>query len=253
MEDLDPPREEPGAAQRILHTLQCHGLHWDEPVLWQSRRRAAYARARQRLAARGCLFRWDCTRAALGAHGACRGRCQPRQASLRQPSAVRIRVPPDCHIAFEDLKQGLQCVALGRETPDFVVLRKDALDAYQLAVAVDDAAQAISHVVRGADLLDSTARQIFVQQQLDFPTPRYCHLPVITDARGHKLSKQRHAPALDDAKAVANLRCALHLLGQRAPPAQLSGVEPVLAFAAEHWQLARVPHAGSVAAAAAHT
>ncbi|MCB1676580.1 MAG: tRNA glutamyl-Q(34) synthetase GluQRS [Halioglobus sp.] len=253
MEDLDPPREEAGAAQRILHTLQCHGLHWDEPVLWQSRRSAIYARARRRLEAQCLLFRCDCTRAMLGAHGACRGRCQPRQTSLRQPSAVRVRVPPDCHIEFEDLKQGRQCVALGRETPDFVVRRKDALDAYQLAVAVDDAAQAISHVVRGSDLLDSTARQIYLQQVLGYRTPRYCHIPVITDALGHKLSKQSRAPAVDDSRALANLRTALRFLRQREAPAQLCDVEQLLAFAARHWQVDRVPGALSIPASATDT
>ena len=119
--------------------------------------------------------------------------------------ATRVAVPPGCHISFIDRLQGTREVALGAELPDFVVRRKDGLDAYQLAVVVDDAWQGITHIVRGSDLLDSTGRQIFLQQLLGAPTPSYCHLPVITDTAGHKFSKQNHAPPLRDDRAGGNL------------------------------------------------
>ena len=241
MDDLDPPREEPGAAQRILNSLQHHGLHWDEPVLWQSARKPAYAAALDTLAVRGHLFNCECTRAVLGPGGACCSRCAERQSTLTWPCATRVKVPADCQIRFDDQLQGQQFTRLGQHVTDFVVKRKDGLDAYQLAVVVDDAMQGINHVVRGSDLLDSTPRQIFLQQLLEYPTPRYCHLPVITNAQGQKLSKQNHAPALDDDRAAANLRSALHFLRQNEPPTELAGVEQILAFATGQWAPRKIP------------
>ena len=241
MEDLDPPREEPGAAGRILHSLQCHGLAWDEEVLWQSRRAAVYAEALEALSAAHHLFYCNCTRAMLGPGGACNGHCISRQALVNPPRAARVRVPRECRIRFQDALQGLQDSHLGQEFPDFVVKRKDGLDAYQLAVVVDDAAQGISHVVRGSDLLDSTPRQIFLQQLLGYPTPRYCHLPVITNQLGQKFSKQNHAPALDDAQPHANLRLALRFLHQQEPPEDLVTTDQLLDFAIRHWMPERIP------------
>lgn len=241
MEDLDPPREEPGAADHILASLRCHSLHWDGEVLYQSTRRAAYTAALSVLAQHKLLFYCDCSRAMLGADGACCGNCRARQQQLTGPSAIRIAIPNTCEIRFTDLLQGPQHCALGTSVKDFVVRRRDTLDAYQLAVVVDDAAQGITHVVRGSDLLDATPRQIFLQQELAYATPQYCHLPVITTAQGQKFSKQNHAPPLDNDQAVCNLRRALRFLQQPEPPATLAGVEDVLAYATGHWTLARVP------------
>ncbi|MAT94998.1 MAG: tRNA glutamyl-Q(34) synthetase GluQRS [Halioglobus sp.] len=240
MEDLDPPREEPGAAAAILHSLQAHGLVADEPPLFQGRRAAAYAAALRRLEAAGHLFRCDCSRAALGPDGACRGGCRERQHSLGAPASVRVQVPAQCHVQFQDALQGAQQCHLGAAFPDFVLRRKDGLDAYQLAVVVDDCAQGITHVVRGSDLLDSTPRQVFLQGLLDCPTPAYCHLPVITNRHGQKFSKQNQAPPLDDAAAVANLRLALRFLGQPEPAAGLDQPSQLLASAVQHWDLARI-------------
>ncbi len=248
MEDLDPPREEPGAGRRILYSLQCHGLHWDGEVMWQSSRGAAYAAALETLAAGGHLFRCDCTRQMLGPGGTCAGRCRERQTEITGPWAVRVSVPADCRIEFSDRLQGPQASDLGRELPDFVVRRKDGLDAYQLAVVVDDANQGITDVVRGSDLLDSTPRQIFLQRLLGCGAPRYCHLPVITNAQGQKLSKQNRAPALDDERPAANLRQALRFLQQEAPPVQLRAPGELLAFALRHWEPGRIPAALAVAA-----
>lgn len=240
MEDLDPPREEPGAAARILQSLQRHGLHWDEAVMYQSARGNAYSAALSALSQLGALFVCDCTRAMLDADGVCRGNCRERQEELADSGAIRVSVPANATVTFTDLLQGSQAIAL---PSDFVVRRRDQLTAYQLAVVVDDAAQGITHVVRGSDLLDSTPRQIFLQQSLGYLTPVYCHLPVITTAQGQKLSKQNHAPALVDENAVNNLRDALRFLGQHPPANSLTHTDDVLAHAIEHWNLARVPAA----------
>ncbi len=249
MEDLDPPREEPGAADSILHSLQCHGLHWDENILYQSTRTSAYAAALTNLADRGSLFPCDCTRAILSTSGACQGNCRTSQTKISGPAAVRVSVPCEQDILFTDRLQGPEHTLLGQSLKDFVVKRKDKLYAYQLAVVVDDAEQGITHVVRGSDLLDSTPRQIFLQQRLDYPTPRYCHLPVITTRQGQKFSKQNHAPALDNSMAHSNLLCALRFLHQCEPPAALASVEQLLAYAIEHWSLEQIPAVSSIPAA----
>lgn len=248
MEDLDPPREPAGAADAILRSLEQHGLTWDEEVLWQSSRHQAYADALADLRRLGLLFHCDCTRARLGAGGACRGRCAPRQAAVSEPFAVRITVPGNTVIACEDGLQGQQRWHLGRELGDFTLLRKDGLYAYQLAVTVDDSYQGISHVVRGSDLLDSTPRQYYLQRCLGLHHPSYSHIPVITNAQGQKLSKQNHAPALDAGSAATNLRQALQFLRQPPPPADLQTCEHILAFACDHWACGRVPGRRSAAA-----
>lgn len=248
MEDLDPPREEPGAAASILLSLQSHGLHWDEDVMYQSTRGGAYAAALSQLAQRDTLFTCDCTRAMLDAEGVCRGDCRARQQDMAGRGAIRAAVPADCSIRFTDCLQGVQHIALGTVQRDFIVRRKDGLTAYQLAVVVDDAEQGVTHVVRGSDLLDSTPRQIFLQQQLGYATPAYCHVPVITTAQGQKFSKQNHAPALSNEYAEKNVRRALRFLRQEPPPASLRHVDEVLEFAITHWALARVPNAMAIAA-----
>lgn len=249
MEDLDPPREEPGAAASILKSLQRHGLFWDEEVLYQSTRTADYTIALNELARAGRLFSCDCTRAMLAPEGTCCGHCRARQTDIRSPHASRITGQPGCRIQFTDLLQGPQLTALGESSADFVVRRKDGLHAYQLAVVVDDAAQGITHVVRGSDLLDSTPRQILLQQLLSYPTPRYCHLPVITTHRGQKFSKQNRSAALVDNDAAHNLRCALRFLQQSEPPAALATATQVLDYAIKYWDLSRVPATMAIPAA----
>jgi glutamyl-Q tRNA(Asp) synthetase len=241
IEDLDPPREERGAAQSILESLQQHGLHEDEEVAFQSQRGPAYAATLQILQAGGHLFLCDCTRPVLGPNGACRGNCPERQTQLNSPTATRVMVPPACHIHFSDLVQGLQETPLGSAAANFIVKRKDGLNAYQLAVAVDDAWQGITHIVRGSDLMDSTSRQIFLQELLGYPTPIYSHIPVITDGSGQKFSKQNHAPALKDGDASANLRAALRFLQQDEPPTALRDAPQILDFAIRHWAPATIP------------
>jgi len=248
MEDLDPPREEPGAADRILASLRGHGLHWDGDVLYQSRRHAAYAHALRRLEDAGQLFRCDCTRAMLGPGGACGGRCAPRQDAIGRRCALRLRVAPGTSIAFRDRVQGEQREELGATLPDFVLRRKDGLYAYQLAVVVDDGFQGITHIVRGSDLLDSTARQIHLQRCLGLPQPDYLHVPVIANRAGQKFSKQNHAPALRTAAAADNLRAALAFLRQPPPPAGADCAE-ILRCAVGGWAPDAIPAALSITAA----
>jgi glutamyl-Q tRNA(Asp) synthetase len=236
MEDLDAPRNLPGAAEEILRTLQALGLHGDGPVVFQSQRTALYRESLEKI--RSETYWCGCTRreiadsslglAADGAQiypGTCRNGLPPG----RVPRALRVRVP-DAEISFTDRVQGVVRQNLAREVGDFVVQRADGQFAYQLAVVVDDAAQGITDVVRGADLLDSTARQIYLQRLLGLPAPRYLHVPVVVNAAGEKLSKQTGATAIDPARDIAR---ALAFLGQNetARPAE----------AAASWDITRIP------------
>lgn len=248
MDDLDPPREEPGAADDILNSLQHHGMHWDGNVLYQGERSAAYADALATLGNDGLLFACDCTRAMLSDAGNCPGNCRARQEDVGEARCIRVNVPTACDIRFTDLLQGPQQVALGAGLRDFILRRKDGLYAYQLAVVVDDAAQGITHVVRGSDLLDSTPRQVYLQQCLDLPTPRYAHLPVITNREGQKFSKQTLAPPLENARATHSLRLALRFLNQPEPPLAITHVTELLAWAEGAWDLQRVPAEMAIAA-----
>jgi glutamyl-Q tRNA(Asp) synthetase len=249
IEDLDPPREDPGAAAAILRSLQCHGLLWDREVLYQSTRESAYATTLRELTLADHVFFCDCSRATLGPDGACQGECRSRQSHIATPHAVRVNVKAGCQIQFNDRLQGPQYSDLGKDLPDFVVRRKDGLTAYQLAVIVDDAEQGITHVVRGSDLLDSTPRQIYLQQLLGYATPQYCHFPVITHVNGQKFSKQNQSPALVNADATRNLRNALRFLHQPQPPTALTGVQQILEHAVEHWSIQPIPATLSISAA----
>ena len=249
IDDLDPPREEPGAAAGILQSLRCHALHWDEDILYQSQRSLPYQNVLDTLQSKGLLFACDCTRAQLDANGNCGGDCRRRQTDITGPAALRAHLSKGSVIRFTDQLQGQQTLASGQPINDFVVRRKDGLNAYQLAVVVDDAAQGINHVVRGSDLLDTTAKQVFLQQQLDYPTPVYCHLPVITNSLGQKFSKQTHARPLDDDAAAGNLRLALSFLDQPAPPSDLLLPAEILTFATTHWQRDRIPARAAIDAA----
>lgn len=248
MEDVDAPRCSPAAAAEILRTLEACGFVWDGEVVWQSRRSEAYAAALERLKAAGRVFPCACTRAeladsAIAPDGAAiyPGTCRDGLAAGRTARAWRLRVG-DARISFDDAIQGPIASDLGSEAGDFILRRADGLFAYQLAVVVDDAAAGISHVVRGADLLASTARQIFLQQCLGLPMPSYAHLPVAVNAAGEKLSKQTRAAPVDRTRPVPALFAALNFLGQE-PPVDLAGatLSEFWTWASEHWQLGRVP------------
>ncbi len=212
MEDLDPPREVPGAADDILRTLTAFGLESDEPVIYQSRRNDVYRHAFDALKSHNDVFPCWCSRADLEAFNGIHPEVCIASPDASRAPAWRMRVPRDS-IEFLDLNQGPQRQDLRDDVGDFVVLRTEGWFAYQLAVVVDDAQQRISEIVRGADLLDSTPRQIYLQRRLGYPTPRYLHMPVVMDDDGRKLSKQDRARPVDRADPIAALRMALEFLG----------------------------------------
>lgn len=244
VEDLDPPREKPGAAADILRTLEQHGLHWDGEVVYQSRRLALYEAALAQLARDGHAFRCALSRTQLEAFGSNHpGRATSEAHGTGDgPCAWRLDVA-DTTIDFNDRVQGRQSFNLAREGGPFVIRRRDGLFAYQLAVVVDDADQGVTDVVRGCDLLDSTPRQMWLQQRLGLPHPHYAHIPVLAGEDGQKLSKQDLAAPVTADRRVANLRLALRALGQGArgdSPAEL------LAAAITGWDIARVPRQPSI-------
>ena len=244
IEDVDGPRTVAGAAGDILDTLRKFGMQSDEKPIWQSQREDAYQRAFERLLTAGLVFPCGCTRreiadsiaqthlrhATLAYPGTCRDGLHGKP-----PRAWRMRVP-DGHAAlftFEDRWQGTQTQDLATEVGDFVLKRADDEWAYQLAVVVDDADSGMTHIVRGADLLDSTARQIYSQQCLNVPPPAYLHVPVVENEHGEKLSKQTGATPLDTTKPVAALTQAARHLGLEPSPA--SSLETFLSDATAQW------------------
>ncbi|MCI4187208.1 tRNA glutamyl-Q(34) synthetase GluQRS [Dickeya dianthicola] len=241
IEDIDPPREVPGAAARILSQLEQYGLRWDGDVVYQSRRHDLYRAVLADLQRQGKCYYCTCTRQRLqqiGGHydGHCRDRgLPPNQAALRLRQSQPV-------LHFHDRLRG-QIDAdpmLARE--DFIIHRRDGLFAYNLAVVVDDHCQGVTEIVRGADLIEPTVRQLSLYQQLDYPAPAYVHLPLALNADGNKLSKQNHAPALPDGDPRAVLAQALTFLRQPLPAhwRDLSR-DALLAWAVAHWSLATVP------------
>jgi len=247
IEDIDPYREPPGAADRILHLLDAFGLHWDGPVLYQSQRLEAYSEALRELQVRGLTYPCNCTRRRMRALGGrYDGHCARHPDSVREPAAVRLRVPEN-PVRFEDRIQGPQSFSLSTTCGDFIVRRKDGLFAYQLAVAIDDAWQQVTEVLRGSDLLDSTPRQIHVLHELDLPAPAYAHIPVASNADGQKLSKQHFARPLEEDHAGTRLHEALAFLGQE-PPANLLGAttEQLLQWGIANWDIQKVPRVATI-------
>lgn len=236
IEDLDPPREMPGASDLILRQLEACGFEWDGEVRFQSTRHAAYEAALHQLQDQHDLFWCRCSRAELSRlpSAAYPGTCR-RFTAPRADAAIRLRVD-EGPVRFTDGLFGDQQEDVRQTTGDFVLKRRDGLYAYQLAVVVDDADQGITQVVRGADLLDNTARQIVLQKRLGLPTPSYIHLPLVVHPDGSKLSKQTFAPALPLAGTSPLLVRALHQLNQ-SPPAGLAEESPsfILDWAVRHW------------------
>jgi glutamyl-Q tRNA(Asp) synthetase len=248
MEDLDPPREIAGAADAILRTLEAFGMGWDGSVLYQSTRSPAYLAALEQLQKQGVLYACACTRREIadssidGRYGPVYpGTCRAGLPAGREPRAVRVGTEAGV-VGFEDALQGRVSQALQAEVGDFVLRRADGLFAYQLAVVVDDAEQGMTEIVRGADLLDSTPRQIYLQRLLELPTPGYLHLPVALNLQGEKLSKQTLAHPVDTAVPVATLAGVLRFLGQ-AVPAEVTqaDLEAFWRWAVAHWDPALIP------------
>lgn len=250
IDDLDPPRVVPGAADAILRALDAYGFAWHGPVEYQSRRRDAYESALSKLGHLGVVYACACTRreiadSVISQRGAAvyPGTCRAGLAPGKTARAIRVNVQ-GAHVTLQDRLQGEITLDLAREVGDFVIRRADGLFAYQLAAVVDDAALGVTDIVRGADLLDSSLRQIYLQQLLQLPTPRYQHLPVAVNALGEKLSKQTLAPALDLQHPGPTLVQALAFLNQ-APPAALAraSVAEIWAWAHANWAPSRLPAA----------
>ncbi|MGZ3236451.1 MAG: tRNA glutamyl-Q(34) synthetase GluQRS [Burkholderiaceae bacterium] len=245
IEDIDEDRTAPGAVEDILRTLQILGMQWDDDVVYQSQRKDLYDAAFQQLTTH--IYACGCTRKeiadsrlGIASDGAAvyPGTCRNGLAAGKVPRAMRLRVPDpldvDEYIIFEDRWLGPIAQHLASEVGDFVLKRADGFWAYQLAVVVDDAAQGVTHVVRGADLLDSTARQIYLQRLLTLPTPSYLHVPVITNALGEKLSKQTGATALDLSHPLDALIGAAKFL--HLPITQVQSIQDFWTIALPAWQ-----------------
>jgi glutamyl-Q tRNA(Asp) synthetase len=246
MEDLDPPREVPGAQKAILETLERYGFEWDGPVERQSERHAAYAATLEQLLRSGLAYACTCSRKQLDGYGGVYpGQCRNAQHTW-EGAAIRIRVP-ELEYAFIDRVQGEFRQHLGRDVGDFIIRRRDGLFAYQLAVVLDDAWQGVTDIVRGADLLDSTPRQLYLQELLGFFQPRYLHVPLITQPDGHKLGKSYRSPPLSPDDAGPLLLRALRALGQK-PPKELDDANPqeILAWGIESWNPGHIPQASSL-------
>ncbi|HEU4617048.1 MAG TPA: tRNA glutamyl-Q(34) synthetase GluQRS [Gammaproteobacteria bacterium] len=258
IEDVDPPREVAGSAAEIQRALETLKLHWDREVLFQSAHRGLYRSLARRLLAEGRAFRCSCSRSELRAEAqrspgspAYPGTCRTRE-SHAGPSAIRLRVDGAEGLPVRDRLQGTIEPAWLAAQGDYVVERRDGLPAYHLAVVVDDALQGVTTIVRGTDLLESSAVHVHLQRALRLPTPAYYHVPILTDGSGVKLSKQTGAPPLDLSRPSALAACALERLGA-SPPRELAGADPaeLWEWAIEHWRIERLAGVASVSATAA--
>lgn len=247
IEDLDKPREQPGAAAAIIHTLEAYGFRWDGEILYQSQRLAAYRAALDALS--DYTYPCTCTRKMLQTQGrighygliypnTCRNR--PLRPLPQQAHAIRVRTHNE-PLCFSDHIQGHYCQRLASELGDFVVRRADGIFAYQLAVVVDDAFQGVNQIVRGADLLDNTPRQIYLQQLLGLPQPSYAHVPLALNEHGQKLSKQNLAPALSTSARLTTLVACLRFLQQDCPTAnEFATLDECWQWALQHWDIRRI-------------
>ena len=246
IEDVDQTRSRPGASDAILATLEAYGFEWDGPVVRQSERAALYAAALDELIRRRMAFACACTRKELELVASGKigervypGTCRRGVPAGREGRSWRVAVPDEI-VSFHDRLQGVQEQQLARDVGDFVLKRADGLFAYQLAVVVDDGLQGITHIVRGADLLLSTPRQIWLQRQLGYATPAYLHHPIALDARGRKLSKQAGAKALSP-HPLSQLREAWTFLDQPEPPSPPESVGEFWRWAHVAWNARRLP------------
>ncbi len=255
IEDVDEGRTQVGATESIIAALRAYGLLWDGEIKIQSARKNLYENALAQLTTCGAVFACKCTRKQLETAPLNRagerfypGNCRDLGLALTDTRAVRVRVRvADAVIEWVDAHFGIQSESMPRDVGDFVIKRADGLFAYQLAVVVDDAAQGVTHVVRGADLLSSTARQIYLQRLLGLPTPHYLHVPVVVNGAGEKLSKQTRAPSLEMGDAILpTLRRAWNALGQPAMADNFEAPTQFLARAAQQWQITNLPRTMSV-------
>lgn len=247
MEDLDRARASAGAADQILRTLDAFHLHWDDPVTFQSQRFDAYQEALVQLRHKGLTFECCCSRQRIQRlPGVYDGHCRETAPTTGTRTSIRLRVP-DRVYRFDDQIQGAYQQNLAHQCGDFVLLRRDAIPAYQLAVVVDDAWQGVTDIVRGYDLLDSTPRQLYLQAVLDLPRPRYAHIPLACTCSGQKLSKQNLARPLQPSHAREMIHQALRCLGQQ-PPGELITASPEeqIRWAIGAWDIQAVPKLANI-------
>ncbi|MCF6354454.1 MAG: tRNA glutamyl-Q(34) synthetase GluQRS [Candidatus Polarisedimenticolaceae bacterium] len=247
MEDIDPPREVPGAADDILHTLEAFGFEWDDAVLYQSRRTAAYQAALEQLQQQGHTYPCGCSRKGIAQQGRpgvegiiYPGTCRAGLPPEREARTTRL-VTPNPPVGFMDKIQGKIEQSIAQEVGDFIIRRSDGLFAYQLAVVVDDAWQGVTHIVRGADLMHSTPRQLYLQRLLSHPAPGYAHLPLAVDAAGNKLSKQTGSLPIDRKTPLPALLAALRFLHQPLPDEQPASLQEFWQWAVANWDIKRAP------------
>ena len=234
-DDLDEPRNQPGAESRILRSLETHGLHWDGSVERQSERLDLYQAALETLRRKNRIFHCTCSRKALAGSPIYPGHCRERIAPISN-AAIRVRVD-QAALEFTDLVQGPQRTRLDLTGGDFIIKRRDGPFAYQLAAAVDDGDPSIVRVLRGRDLLATTPRQLHLMALLGLPAPTYAHIPVLLNRAGEKWSKQTGASAINDQTPRTNIRDCLTLLGLQPPDLDL---EPMIEWAKSHWRLSRI-------------
>ena len=254
IEDIDPPREQAGSTESILKTLDHYGFEWDREVIRQSRSNEEHIEAIQQLLDRGLAYPCDCSRRQLADcargplgpiyPGNCRSGCDSTDV------AIRLRTE-DGPVTFHDRLQGVVSQRLESESGDFVIRRRDGLIAYHLAVVVDDHLQGVTDIVRGVDLIDSTPRQLWVQRQLEYASPTYAHIPMITHPNGDKLSKLTGAPAISLSQPHKTLAQVLTLLRQEPPPwSAFSGLNDLWGWALGNWQIERNSGVTSIAVSA---
>lgn len=248
MEDVDITRKVDGSDLEILHTLEAFGFEWQGEVLYQSKQTECYRYALEQLIEQSLVFPCICSRKQLveSGSGIYPGTCRTRSLQEKSDHALRL-LAEDITIEFDDLVMGRRSQNMASQCGDFVIKRRDGLFAYQLAVVVDDQLQDITEVVRGADLLDSTPRQIYLQQLLGYSTPGYCHLPLAVDAAGNKISKSEGAARVDIKNRESLLRHVLDFLGQK-PPADLcdADISEIWKWAIEHWDIDLVSAANKI-------
>jgi glutamyl-Q tRNA(Asp) synthetase len=253
MEDVDITRKVEGADSDILNTLECFGFEWQGEVIYQSQQTPYYQEALEKLISQSLVFPCLCSRKKLATQtsvlkstvypGTCRHRTLPET----RPHSLRV-VATNMTIEFNDRVMGKQSQNIEQECGDFVIKRRDGLFAYQLAVVVDDALQGITEIVRGADLLDSTPRQIYLQRLLGYSTPAYCHLPLAVDTSGNKISKSEGAARVDPGHTRELLVNTLRFLGQKPPPElPASSLDDIWRWAIENWQIEQIPSTENIA------
>lgn len=249
IEDLDPPREMPGAADWILQALDAYGLHWDGEVVYQSQRHDLYQAQIDAWLTSGQAYACQCTRKQIKAAGGFYpGTCRNKGLSVNAECAIRLRMDSPV-FAFHDIKHGEIAIQDKLAQEDFIIKRRDGLFAYNLAVVLDDIDQGVTEVVRGADLIEPTGRQISLYHTLKQNPVSYLHLPLALDDNGNKLSKQNHAPAIDPADPKPALLAAMRFLGFDIPEDFMdSSVEAIILWGCQHWQVAQLPAATQITA-----